>query len=98
VPKYCQSGGQRATPDDWLDGDEDNYEVPKMPSQITLPGQNTTPIPIERDTLTYNFDLNDEGIHCYIQFFLRCKTLFKTAGLGDTISGTGFIYHTPKYD
>jgi len=45
--------------------------------------------------LTYEFDLNDD-IKCYMQFFLKCRTLIKTAGLGDTISSTGFIYHEPK--
>jgi len=32
VPKYCQTGGMRATPEDWLVGEEENYEVSKMPA------------------------------------------------------------------
>jgi ADP-dependent phosphofructokinase/glucokinase len=27
---------------------------------------------------------------------MKCKEVVKTAGMGDTISGTGFIYHAPK--
>jgi hypothetical protein len=54
------------------------------------------PVYVNDSSLTYDFALNDEGIHCYLQFFIKCKTMFKTAGMGDTISGTGYIYHEPK--
>ena len=53
-------------------------------------------IPITNDNLTYEFDLMGD-IHCYLQFFMKCKTMIKTAGMGDTISSTGFIYHEPKW-
>jgi len=26
---------------------------------------------------------------------MKCKQMMKTAGMGDTISGTGLIYHEP---
>jgi len=52
-------------------------------------------IPVSKETLTYKFNL-DKDIECYMQFFVKCKQVYKTAGMGDTISGTGFIYHAPK--
>lgn len=48
-------------------------------------------------TLTYDFDLTDPDIHCWLQFFVKCKSVFKTAGMGDTVSGSGWIYHEPKH-
>ena len=47
------------------------------------------------DRLHYSFALND-SVDCYLQFFLKCKQMVKTAGMGDTISGTGLIYHDQK--
>jgi len=47
-----------------------------------------------KQKLTYFFDL-DEHNECYMQFFIKCKTLVKTAGMGDSISAAGFIYHEP---
>lgn len=49
-------------------------------------------MPVTKDSLTYDFALTEE-ITCYLQFFLRCKQMVKTAGMGDTISGTGLVYH-----
>lgn len=65
-----------------------------MPKKIQLQSE---ALYTNENTLTYDFQLNDEGIHCYLQFFVRCRRAFKTAGMGDTISGTGFIYHEPKF-
>jgi hypothetical protein len=54
-------------------------------------------VEVNRETLTYNFDLDNDGeIHCYLQFFMKCKQMRKTAGMGDTISGTGWVYHEPR--
>lgn len=73
--------------------------MPDLPKEIVLP--NGQSIPVTADTLTYDFDLssgddNDTGIHCYLQFFIKCNKVFKTAGMGDTITATGWIYHMPK--
>jgi hypothetical protein len=73
----------------------DNYDVPERPLYFANPERIGEVIPVRRDNLTYEFNLNDD-IKCYLQFFLKCRTLIKTAGLGDTISSTGFIYHEPK--
>lgn len=95
VPKYCQMGNQGNSGHSWLENLSD-YEVPDLPKEIVLP--NGESIPVTADSLTYDFDLNGEtsGIHCYLQFFIKCNKVFKTAGMGDTITATGWIYHTPK--
>lgn len=92
VPKYCLRDQDGNTPADWAK-QVSNFEIPSLPSQINTAQE---PIFVKKDTLTYDFALNDDGIHCYLQFFMKCKKMFKTAGMGDTISGTGWIYHTPK--
>ena len=46
--------------------------------------------------MTYEFNISKD-VKCYLQFFLKCREVFKTAGMGDTISSTGFIYHEPKF-
>lgn len=72
-----------------------DYEVPDLPKEILIPSGES--IPVSADSLTYNFDLNEEsGVHCYLQFFVKCNKVFKTAGMGDTITATGWIYHMPK--
>ena len=93
MPKYCKAGTDFNAVDDWLAGD--SFEVPDLPREIYLPSGET--IAVNENTLTYDFALNkSQGTHCYLQFFIKCKSMVKTAGMGDTISGTGFIYHEPK--
>jgi len=65
-----------------------------MPRAFNNPGTGET-IRVLKDRLDYSFALID-GVHCNMQFFMKCKQVVKTAGMGDTISGTGFIYHKPK--
>ena len=92
VPKYCQMGNYNSG-HSWLDS-LDDYEVPDLPREIMLP--NGKSIPVTPDSLTYSFDLDDDeesGIYCYLQFFIKCNKVFKTAGMGDTITATGWIYH-----
>jgi hypothetical protein len=72
----------------------DNYDIPERPKFFRNPGNLDEVIPVRRDNLTYKFQLS-EDIECYLQFFMKCRTLIKTAGLGDTISSMGFIYHEP---
>ena len=85
VPKYCINGGQ-------IQDNLDNFEIGDIPEFFEHNGQRVN---LSKDNLTYNFDLT-EKVHCYLQFFIKCKKVYKTAGIGDTISGTGFIYHAPK--
>jgi hypothetical protein len=73
----------------------DNFDVPKIPLSFVHPRRPHERVWTAKDQLTYDFDL-EEDIHCYVQFFLKCRSIVKTAGMGDTISSTGFIYHTPK--
>lgn len=70
-----------------------NYDIPERPKYFTSPLGEV--IPIEKENLTYSFLLSPE-VRCYLQFFMKCRTMIKTAGMGDTISATGFIYHPPK--
>lgn len=65
-----------------------------MPISFIHPNKPDERIYTRKDNLTYNFELT-ENVNCYVQFFFKCKTIIKTAGMGDTISSTGFIYHTP---
>ena len=92
VPNYCIAGpaGQELTGEHL-----DNFEVEDLPLNFEHPNRPGEKIHLRRDTLTYDFDLNDD-IYCYLQFFIKCKKVYKTAGMGDTISSTGFIYHQPK--
>lgn len=92
VPKYCIAGpaGQQLTKDHL-----DDFELGDLPPAFDHPNRPGEKIYLRKDTLTYDFELNDD-IYCYLQFFIKCKRVFKTAGMGDTISGTGFIYHVPK--
>lgn len=39
---------------------------------------------------------NLKNIKCYFQYYMKCNKVKKTAGMGDTISSTGFIHHLPK--
>lgn len=92
VPHYCLDP---FGPSD-ITKKADQFEISDMPEKFQHP--NKPPgyfINTSKDKLLYDFDLNDD-IHCYLQFFIKCKTVFKSAGLGDTISSTGFIYHVPK--
>jgi hypothetical protein len=70
-----------------------NYDIPERPKYFTSPLGEV--IPIEKENLTYSFLLNPE-VRCYLQFFMKCRSMIKTAGMGDTISASGFIYHPPK--
>lgn len=86
TPKYCMMT-------DDLSLHIDNYDIPERPTHFTTPmGQ---VVKIEKHNLTYDFQL-DKDTKCYLQFFMKCRKMIKTAGMGDTISATGFIYHTPK--
>ena len=71
----------------------DNYDIPERPKFFTSPSGEI--VKIEKENLTYSFKLNPD-IKCYLQFFMKCRRIIKTAGMGDTISSTGFIYHPPK--
>lgn len=71
----------------------DNYDIPERPAYFTSPLGEV--IKIEKNNLTYQFKLNQD-VKCYLQFFMKCRKMIKTAGMGDTISSTGFIYHPPK--
>ena len=93
--KYCLRDNENNVPEGW-ELTEDVFRVTQLPRKIDLDGIGKEPIEVTQDSLVYGFDLNDEGIHCDLQFATRCEKLFKTAGMGDTISGTGFIYHQPK--
>ena len=94
VPKYCQMGSQGDSGSHWLENLGD-YEVPNLPKEILLPSEEV--ISVTEDSLTYDFALNKEqGTHCYLQFFIKCNKVFKTAGMGDTITASGWIYHLPK--
>ena len=62
VPKYCLVGGQKIG-SSWADNPSD-FEIPNLPKDIRLP--NGTSIPVTEDSLTYNFDLDDNSIHCYL--------------------------------
>lgn len=88
TPKYCIMS-------DNLADHAENFEVPERPISIRNPSNLSELIPVTKHDLTYQFNLN-EHVHCYLQFFIKCKKMVKTAGMGDTISATGFIYHQPK--
>ena len=94
MPKYCMSGADYNWDGDWL-ATTDNFEIPSMPRKIQLPSGEM--LKLSKDSLTYDFVLNaEQGTHCNMQFFIKCKSLKKTAGMGDTISSTGWIYHEPR--
>lgn len=93
--KYCLRDSNGVTPDNWMSSSE-NFSIPAIQKEIDLSSLNKESIKVSSDKLMYSFDLNDEGIHCNLQFFIKCLKPSKTAGMGDTISGTGFIYHEPK--
>ena len=90
VPLYCKDPNASS-----LD-DLSDFEVGAMPEFFEHPNEPGKQIKVNPSQLTYNFDLTDE-VHCYLQFFIKCRNPFKTAGMGDTISGTGFIYHQPIF-
>lgn len=96
VPKYCLRNIQGETPLDWFRQD-DVYEIPAYLSSLELPFDGSEPLEMDKESLTTHFDLDSDGAtHCYMQFFIKCNKMFKTAGMGDTISSTGWIYHEPK--
>jgi ADP-dependent phosphofructokinase/glucokinase len=86
TPKYCIM-----TED--LSAHADNFDIPDRPHSFTSP--NGEIVKIDWLNLTYQFKI-DPQTKCYMQFFMKCKEVVKTAGMGDTISATGFIYHPPK--
>ena len=94
VPRYCINPL-------FPDGNEnimdhiDNFDIGKLPKSFPHPNKAGETITLSEDSLTYDFSLN-EDIYCYLQFFIKCKKVYKSAGIGDTISGTGFMYHVPK--
>jgi hypothetical protein len=91
IPKYCIRQKDGSSPDNWIEY-ADNFLVPELP--LTIRAGNSI-IKVRKDQLHYSFGLTDE-VDCYLQFFMKCKQMVKTAGMGDTISGTGFIYHLPR--
>ena len=94
MPKFCAFGADYSATGNWAEN-PDNYKIPNIPKEIQLPSGET--LKTNSESLTYEFVLNEEqGKVCSIQFFVLCKKLVKTAGMGDTISGTGFIFHEPK--
>mmetsp|Transcript_21691 Transcript_21691/g.29079 ORF Transcript_21691/g.29079 Transcript_21691/m.29079 type:complete len:121 (+) Transcript_21691:1387-1749(+) len=94
MPKYCVTGADYQYSGDWLET-TDNFVIPDLPRVIRLP--NGELIELSDESLTYDFSLNaEQGTHCFMQFFVLCKNMKKTAGMGDTISSSGWIYHEPK--
>ena len=94
VPKYCIVG---PNPIDISEVDQhlSYFDTDVLPNSFNHPNKPGQKINLKKDTLIYDFDLTDK-VQCYLQFFVKCTKVYKTAGMGDTISGTGFIYHTPK--
>lgn len=93
VPKYCIKGPESSKM--WVtDQDFSTFGVDSMPKEFEHPSIPGHKISTSKDSLTYDFDL-DEHVHCYAQFFIKCGKVYKTAGMGDTISGMGFMYHEP---
>ena len=92
VPKYCLDP---KNPKQKIDEVIDNFELGKRPEKIEYPMQPGKYFEVNNDNLVYDFALT-EKVDCYLQFFVKCKKLYRTAGIGDTISSTGFIYHVPK--
>ena len=90
VPHYCVHPSEESD----LVKEADHFEITKMPEKIRHPNNPDEFIKLKKDQLLYDFDLNSK-YKCYLQFSIKCHKLFKTAGLGDTISGMGFIYHRP---
>lgn len=90
VPHYCVHPSERTD----LVKEADTFELLDMPKSFDHPNRPGEQIKINKDQLLYAFDLNDD-IKCYLQFSIKCQKVFKTAGLGDTISSVGFIYHQP---
>ena len=94
MPIYCKEGTDYNSSGDWA-ANADDYDIPDLPKEIDLPNGQT--IAVSADSLSYDFVLNEsQGTYCYLQFFIKCNKLVKTAGMGDTISSTGFIYHEPQ--
>ena len=80
VPLYCANPYESS----WLDLKD--YSIGDMPESFEHPNEPGKMIKVNSNQLTYDFDLTDE-VHCYLQFFIKCNRVFKTAGMGDTISG-----------
>ena len=94
MPIYCKEGTDYNSAQNWA-SDAYDFEIPDLPTIIALP--NGKVVTVSEDSLTYDFVLNEsQDTYCYVQFFIKCNKMVKTAGMGDTISGTGFIYHEPK--
>ena len=93
VPKYCKQGPKDNV--EVTDEDLENFEIDSIPTYFDDPYLKGEKIHLNKGSLTYKFQL-DDTIDCYLQFFIKCKKVYKSAGMGDTISGTGFIYHVPK--
>mmetsp|Transcript_7455 Transcript_7455/g.12604 ORF Transcript_7455/g.12604 Transcript_7455/m.12604 type:complete len:230 (-) Transcript_7455:35-724(-) len=90
VPQYCVDPTKKSE-----ELDLSNFELDSIPEYIEHPLKVNKKVRLHDKSLTYNFDLTS-SVHCYMQVFIKCKQVYKTAGMGDTISGTGFIYHAPK--
>lgn len=62
VPKYCVAG-----PEHHELGEEslNNFEISDLPQSFEHPNRAGEVIEIKKETLTYNFDLNDK-IDCYL--------------------------------
>lgn len=93
IPKYCARQG--AEDNDWSKMAE-IIEIPPIASNFEINGKKTH---MSKDKMDYKFsfqsdiDNEENDIECYMQYFMKCTRIFKTAGMGDTISGTGMIYH-----
>ena len=91
IPQYCVDP---TVSNHNLDEFVTNFSIDNLPEEFDHPNKPGEVIKVTDKSLTYNFDLTD-SVECYMQFFIKCNKVFKTAGMGDTISGTGFIYHQP---
>ena len=93
IPPYCldptKSGNH-------LNDNLQEFSVDNLPEYFDHPHMPEERITVNRTSLIYDFDLMDD-IHCYMQYFIKCKNVYKTAGMGDTVSSTGFIYHDPIF-
>mmetsp|Transcript_29834 Transcript_29834/g.45533 ORF Transcript_29834/g.45533 Transcript_29834/m.45533 type:complete len:133 (+) Transcript_29834:1428-1826(+) len=90
IPPYCMDPTKTTD----LDSVLDNFHIDNLPEYFDHPMDEDEKIKVHQGTLTYDFALT-EDVDCYMQFFIKCKKVYKTAGMGDTISATGFIYHEP---
>jgi hypothetical protein len=71
VPKYCLKGP--ISKDLWVTHEEFNtFEIDPLPKSFPHPFYEGKEIHMDKETLTYDFEL-DEDIDCYMQYFIKCK-------------------------